>query len=232
MDGGKDTTMCGRYTLSTPVSELAQLFDVAEKAALPPRYNIAPSQPVLAVRVPTPGSHRELSILQWGFVPAWAKEAAIGNRMINARSETAATSPAFRSAFRRRRCLIPADGFFEWQKTNGRKQPFLIRRRDGRPFAFGGLWEIWEGREGEVIESCTILTTQPNDVVRPVHDRMPVIVEAEAYDLWLDPGVQQPERIEALLGPYSAMEMEAVPVGTLVNNPTNDIPDCIAPLVV
>ena len=221
--------MCGRFTLSTPVQTLAELFDVKEKAALPPRYNIAPTDPVLAVRVPSESANRELALLRWGFVPAWAKEIGVGNRMINARSETVATSPAFRAAFRRRRCLIPADGFYEWQRLERGKQPFFIHMRDEQPFAFAGLWEIWEGGDGAVVESCTIITTEPSDLVRPVHDRMPVILDPEHYELWLDPR-QKPDRLQALLRPYAADKMVAEPVSTVVNNPANDVPECIAPL--
>jgi putative SOS response-associated peptidase YedK len=150
--------------------------------------------------------------------------------LINAQAETAATKPAFRVAFRKRRCLIPADGFYEWRKENRHKQPYCIRLRDGRPFAFAGLWEHWEGREGKTIDSCTILTTTPNEVLAPLHHRMAVILPSSEYDRWLDPSVQEVERLQPLLRPYPAEEMTAYPVSTVVNNPANDAPSCIEPL--
>ena len=222
--------MCGRFTLSTPTNALADLFDVAETFQLPPRYNVAPTNPVAVVRRPDEDAERELALLQWGFIPSWAKEPSVGSRMINARGETAATSPAFRAAFRRRRCLVLSDGFYEWQKLERRKQPFYFRMQDGAPFAFAGLWEHWEGADGSVVQSCTLITGEPNELVRPVHDRMPVILPREHYDLWLDPTVQRVDLLQPLLRPYDADQMVAYPVGRFVNNPANDDPDCIRPL--
>lgn len=222
--------MCGRFTLTHPDQDLALQFDLPEIPDLQPRYNIAPTQPVAAVRVAPESAVRELALLHWGLIPFWAKDPKIGSRMINARSETAAEKPAFRAAFRRRRCLVVADGFYEWQKLNGGKQPFYIRLHDGKPFAFAGLWEHWEGPDGAVIESCTLLTTEPNDVIRPLHNRMPVILQARDYDLWLDPEVQQAEQLQPLLGPYLPGGMEAYPVSRWVNSPRNDDPRCIEPL--
>ena len=226
--------MCGRFTLTDPDQELAVQFSLAQMPDIPPRYNIAPTQPVAAVRATSEDLAREMALLHWGLIPFWAKDPAIGSRMINARSETAAEKPCFRAAFRRRRCLIVADGFYEWQKVNGAKQPFYLRLRDGRPFAFAGLWERWEGPEGSVIESCTILTTQPNELVRPVHNRMPVILAPEDYDLWLDPALGQGtghvEQLQNLLQAYPPAEMEAYPVSRWVNTPDHDDPRCIEPL--
>jgi putative SOS response-associated peptidase YedK len=222
--------MCGRFTLSTPPQTLQEIFDLQETPDIPPRYNIAPSEAIATIRRPQPQAQRELVMLRWGLVPPWAKDPDVGSRMINARSETAATNNAFRSAFRRRRCLIPADGFYEWQKLERRKQPYWIRMRDGLPFAFAGLWEHWEGQPGQILETCTILTTAPSDVVRPIHDRMPVILEPDVWDLWLDPSVQEPDMLQPLLHAYPAEQMLAVPVSNLVNNPANDHPECIAPL--
>ena len=222
--------MCGRFTLTHPDQDLALQFDLPEIPDLQPRYNIAPTQPVAAVRVAPESAVRELALLHWGLIPFWAKDPKIGSRMINARSETAAEKPAFRAAFRRRRCLVVADGFYEWQKLNGGKQPFYIRLHDGKPFAFAGLWEHWEGPDGAVIESCTLLTTEPNDVIRPLHNRMPVILQARDYDLWLDAEVQQAEQLQPLLGPYLPGDMEAYPVSRWVNSPPNDDPRCIEPL--
>ena len=218
--------MCGRFTLRTPAHRLAEAFGVRELPNLRPRYNIAPSQDVVAIRRAADG--RELVSLRWGLIPFWAKEAAIGNRMINARAETAAGKPAFRAAFRRRRCLVAADGFYEWQKTDGGpKQPYFIRLADDAPFAIAGLWERWSAPDGEAVESCTLLTTGANDLLRPIHDRMPVILAPAAYDAWLD---AEAPSAEALLRPYPAGEMTAYAIGRLVNDPRTDAAACIAPL--
>ena len=168
-------------------------------------------------------------MLRWGLIPFWAKDSKIGTRMINARSETVAEKPAFRAAFRQRRCLVLADGFYEWQRLERGKQPFYIRQRDEGPFAIAGLWEYWEGPEGG-IESCTLLTTQPNDLVRPLHNRMPVILHPDDYDLWLDRSVQEPALLQPLLRPYSPEDMMAYPISTWINKPENDGPRCIEPL--
>ncbi len=228
--------MCGRFTLTDPDADLAVQFDLPQIPDLKPRYNIAPTQPVAAVRVAPEaastdaGAAREMALFHWGLIPFWAKDPDIGARMINARAETAAEKPAFRAAFRRRRCLVVADGFYEWQKQNGWKQPFYICLRDRRPFAFAGLWERWQGPDDTVIESCTLLTTTPNDLIRPLHNRMPVILHPRDYELWLDPGFQQVEELQPLLGPYPAGEMDAYPVSRLVNSPKNDDPKCIEPM--
>ncbi|HUU84117.1 MAG TPA: SOS response-associated peptidase [Phycisphaerae bacterium] len=222
--------MCGRYTLGAPDDDLADLLDLPETPSLEPRYNIAPTQPVPVVRLMPAGEVRELQMLHWGLIPSWSKDPAMGARMINARSETAAEKPAFRTAMRQRRCLIPADGFYEWQRTAGRKQPHYIRKRDRAPFAFAGLWEHWEGPEGAVIESCTILTTTPNDLLRPLHDRMPVILEPSDYALWLDAAVNDASRVQPLLRPYQPDDLIAHPVGTHVNSPRNEDPRCTEPL--
>lgn len=223
--------MCGRFTLATPEQDLAVQFNLPEVPDLQPRYNIAPTQPVAAVRLPTADGDRELVMLHWGLIPFWAKDPGIGSRMINARAETVAEKPAFRAAFRRRRCLVPADGFYEWQKQNGSKQPFYIRLQDGRPFAFAGLWERWQDEEGGVIESCTLLTTRPNELIRPLHNRMPVILHPHNYAVWLDPEVEDLDVLRRLLDPYPPSEMEAYAVSRYVNAPRNEGPDCIAPLV-
>ncbi|MCC7353120.1 MAG: SOS response-associated peptidase, partial [Anaerolineae bacterium] len=161
---------------------------------------------------------------------SWAKDPTIGSRMINARSETVAEKPSFRSAFKSRRCLVPADGFYEWQRQERGKQPFFIRMSEGTPFAIAGLWEHWQGPEGEVIESCTLLTTEANEMMRPLHDRMPVILDPKDYDLWLDPGVQKREILLPLFRPYASEAMIAYPVRPVVNSPANDSPLCIEPL--
>ena len=178
-----------------------------------------------------PGGQRQLAWLRWGLVPSWARDTAIGNRLINARAETAAEKPAFRAAFRSRRCLIVADGFYEWQRAGNRKQPYFFHLRDDRPFAFAGLWEVWETPDRSRVESCTLLTTVANGLVRPIHDRMPVILAAADYTPWLDAGVEEPKRLASLLGPYPSEAMAADPVGPRVNSPGNDDPGCIEPAV-
>jgi putative SOS response-associated peptidase YedK len=222
--------MCGRFALIAPDQDLAVQFDLPTVPTLAPRYNIAPTQPVAVVRSTAGAAARELAVLHWGLVPFWAEDPKIGARMINARAETAAEKPAFRAAFRRRRCLVPADGFYEWQKLNGGKQPFFIRLQDGRPFAFAGLWEHWQGPEDAVLESCTLLTTGPNELMQALHNRMPVILPPQDYALWLDPQVGQVERLQPLLRPYPAAEMIAYPVSRRVNSPENDDRLCIEPL--
>ena len=218
--------MCGRYTLASPTERLAEEFGVdASSIELAPNYNVAPTQGVAAVL--EEGGQRRLEVLRWGLIPPWADDPGIGSRMINARSETAPGKPSFRRAFRERRCLIPADGFYEWQRTNGAKQPYYIHMEDGRPFAFAGLWESWSKGEGE-IRTCTILTTGANALVGEVHDRMPVILAHDAYDVWLDPASERDE-LTGLLAPYPEDEMETYPVSRFVNSPSNNDPRCIEP---
>jgi putative SOS response-associated peptidase YedK len=221
--------MCGRFTLTDPDADLAVQFNLPEVPDLAPRYNIAPSQLVAAVRVPPGSTERELALLRWGLIPFWAKDPAIGNRMINARSETVAEKPAFRSAFRRRRCLVVADGFYEWQKVDGKKQPYYIRMLDGRPFGFAGMWERWESPDAAVIESCTLLTSVPNELLRPLHNRMPVILQHKDYEQWLQPENQQVDVLQALLRPFPSEAMDAYRVSRFVNSPDNDDPKCIEP---
>jgi putative SOS response-associated peptidase YedK len=221
--------MCGRFTLTDPDADLSVQFGLPEIPDLEPRYNIAPTQPVAAVRLHPQNAARELAMLHWGLIPFWAKDPKIGSRMINARSETVAEKPAFRAAFRQRRCLIVADGFYEWQKTNGTKQPYYIRLHDARPFAFAGLWERWQGPES-VIESCTLLTTAPNELLSSVHNRMPVILKPSDYDLWLDPDLNHAEMLGEVLRPFPSELMQAYPVSLHVNRPRNDDPRCIEPL--
>jgi putative SOS response-associated peptidase YedK len=217
--------MCGRYTLKTPAGRLAEEFGFdGSLPELPPNYNVAPTQHVAAVLAESGG--RRLEMLRWGLIPPWADDPQIGSRMINARSETAPEKPSFRRAFRERRCLIPADGFYEWKRTNGSKQPYYIHMEGGRPFAFAGLWESWN-KEGE-IRSCTILTTGANSLVGDIHNRMPVIVAPDAYDVWLDPDAEGDE-LRGLLAPYPEDEMEAYPVSRFVNSPSNNDERCIEP---
>ncbi len=224
--------MCGRFTLRAPASVIAEQFSLFDLPSLSPRYNIAPTQTVAVVRQvgASGGAGRELVNLRWGLIPHWAKDPAIGNRMINARSESVAEKPAYRTALRRRRCLVAADGFYEWQPGGRRKQPYFIHMKDDRPFGFAGLWETWEGPENSYIESCTIITTDANALMAPIHDRMPVIVDPKDYGLWLDTSVQDPAPILPLLRPFQGDLLVAEPVGTRVNSPANDDAACIAPL--
>ena len=216
--------MCGRYTLKTPVDTLAEQFQIDEHpSSLTASYNVSPTQQVAAVFAE--GGKRKLEMMHWGLIPSWANDPAIGNRMINARAETVAVKPSFRKAFRKRRCLMLADGFYEWQKTDTGKQPFYIRMEDGSPFAFAGLWESWEN--GRQMRSCTIITTDANNVVDDIHNRMPVIFHPENYGLWLNPDFEEKEPLSALLKPYPAEAMEAYPVSRRVNKPSNNKPICI-----
>ncbi len=220
--------MCGRYTLSHPGDLLTEL-GVEHTEPIRARYNVAPTQKRPAVRTAADGS-RELAPLRWGLIPFWAKDIKIGNRMINARSETVASKPAFRASFKRKRCAVLADGFYEWKKVEGGKQPYHIHMKDRRPFVFAGLWDRWDKGPIEPIESFTILTTRPNDKVAFVHDRMPVILPPEAIDAWLDPGLNDGSRLADLLQPFDADEMELTPVSKMVNRPSNDAPQCIDPV--
>ena len=235
--------MCGRFTNRFTWKELHERLDlIGTPLNLRPRYNVVPSQDVAVARTSDPGSQsgaregRTLAMLRWGLIPSWAKDHAIGNKLINARSETAAEKPSFRSAFRHRRCLIPADGFYEWQRRGGTRQPWLFGLRDGAPLVFAGLWERWtipegvaltgslaERSPGDAVETCTILTTAANETVAPVHGRMPVILPPDAWDAWLA-GEEVP------LAPYPADAMTAHPVSTHVNRPANDDPRCVEPI--
>ncbi|MBN1485787.1 MAG: SOS response-associated peptidase [Chloroflexia bacterium] len=219
--------MCGRFVRQTPARAMAPLFDLERiDAELEPSYNVAPSQDVLAV---VDDGVRRLRAFRWGLVPFWAEEPAIGSRMINARAETAAEKPSFRQAFRQRRCLVVADGFYEWRKDPQGKTPVYIHLRSGQPFGLAGLYERWHSPEGELLETCTILTTAPNHLLRPIHNRMPVILPREHHGLWLDPSVQDPQALQPLLRPYDADAMAAYDVSRYVNSPRNDGPRCIEP---
>jgi putative SOS response-associated peptidase YedK len=217
--------MCGRFTRRKPAKALAEHFGV-EVPETQPSFNIAPTQNVLAIR--GEGAGRDAVWLKWGLVPTWAKDPSVGARLINARSETVAEKPSFREAFRKRRCLIPADGFYEWRREGKGKQPYFFRLRDDRPFGFAGLWERWEGKSGEILNTCTILTTAANEVLRPVHDRMPVILHPEEYSLWLQADEREQAMLKEMLRPYPAEEMIAHPVSPLVNSPSNRGPELIA----
>lgn len=219
--------MCGRFTLKTPTKEIVQQLDLPSLPEIRARYNIAPTQQVLVVRAKEGGGSREAVLMKWGLIPSWAKDVKIGNKAINARGDTAAEKPMFRSAMKRRRCLIPADGFFEWKQTSAKKkQPYYIGLKQQKLFCFAGLWEHWHNEE-QAIDSCTILTTEANDFLRPLHDRMPVILPAEAYDEWLDPATQDASQVGHMLAPFPSNQMQAFAVSTEVNKPTHDEPELI-----
>lgn len=219
--------MCGRFTLGTDASRIARDFGLAEVPELRPAWNIAPSQPIAAIRVED--GQRYCRALRWGLIPGWSKGPDKRFSMINARSETVADKPAYRGPLRHRRCLVPADGFYEWQTRNGAKQPWYIYLRDHGPFAMAGLWDRWEGPEGEVIESCTLLTTRANTLLEAVHDRMPVILAPDTWQRWLDPQLRDPGALTSLLEPFPSNGMARHRVSTAVNRPANEGPELIAP---
>ncbi|MBN1991911.1 MAG: SOS response-associated peptidase [Anaerolineae bacterium] len=222
--------MCGRFSLATNQKKLAESFaEFKLPEEMAPRHNIAPSQPVAVVANNGQG---QVEFFQWGLVPAWAKDPAVGNRLINARSETLAEKPSFKNAYKRRRCLVLADGFYEWRKepNSKAKTPMYIQLLSKEPFAFAGLWESWHGADGSHLLSCTIITTTPNELMADIHNRMPVLLPPETYPLWLDPAERNPAELKELLKPYPAAQMIAYPVSKVVNNPRNDTPDCITPL--
>ena len=223
--------MCGRFTLAVETSELQTAFpflNVPESTQLAPRYNVAPTQDVAVVA--NNGEHT-LEMFHWGLIPGWAKDTSIRNRMINARAETLAEKPSFRAAYKRRRCLILADGFYEWRKdAGGKKTPMYIQLKSREPFAFAGLWEVWHADQDDQILSCTIITTTPNALMEKIHDRMPVILDPQHYEQWLDAGEQTPDTLDKLLKPFAASKMKAYAVSTAVNRPANDSLANIAPV--
>ncbi len=219
--------MCGRYRLSRRKQIVEEYFDIGDwQDDWSPRYNIAPTQPVPVIRQHPKEPLRQVAFMKWGLIPNWAKDRSIATGTINAKAETAATKPAFRDPLRFRRCLIPADGFYEWKRTATNKQPFCFEVNEGDLFAFAGLWDGWKDASGNWIKTCSILTTTPNAVTSAIHDRMPVILDREKYDLWLDPGMQNVAVISELLKPYNARMMRAYPVSTRINHVANDDEDC------
>lgn len=219
--------MCGRFVINIPLDVFIKLFGIREVGDVRPRFNVAPSQSVPVIREASDG-RRQILAMRWGFVPAWAKEFGVG--LINARAETAGEKPSFRQAFRQRRCIVPASGFYEWAKVDGKKTPHYIHMTDGAPMPFAGLWESWKSPEGQVTETCTILTTTANSVVAPIHDRMPVILHPDEFSLWLDRELHEADRLAPLFAPYPADRLEVYPVSSLVNSPANDAPSCIDPV--
>src|ERR1700758_428121 len=221
--------MCGRYRLSRRKQIIEEHFDTADwQDDWSPRYNIAPTQPVPVIRQHPKEPVRQISSMRWGLIPNWAKEPSMATSTINARSETAAAKPAFRDPIKFRRCLIPADGFYEWSRKGASKQPFCFELNEGELFAFAGLWDGWKDPNGEWVKTCSILTTTPNAVTSAIHDRMPVILDPGSYDLWLDPGMQDVGAISELLKPYDARVMRCYPVSTRINSVANDDEECSA----
>ena len=222
--------MCGRYKLSQRKQVVEEYFDcVSDEPDWSPRYNIAPTQPIPVIRQNPKETVRELSLLRWGLIPSWAKAPSVAAKMINARSETAATKPAFRDALKFRRCLIPADGFYEWARTGKAKQPYCFEVNDGQLFVFAGIWDRWRDAGGSMVETCSILTTTPNAVTSPVHDRMPVILDPDSYNRWLAPGARDVAAVSDLLKPCDARRMRCYPVSTRINHVANDDEECSQP---
>jgi putative SOS response-associated peptidase YedK len=233
--------VCGRYTSTSTTAQVAAFFAAEEVKTdeLPLRYNVAPSQQVYAIAERRPKGEgdeprRQLGSFKWGLVPSWAKDPSIGNRMINARAETLSSRNAYKRALARRRCIIPADAFYEWQvqefEGRRRKAPYVIQHRDGTPLAFAGLWEVWHDAEEQPLRTCVIITTEANRLLAPIHDRMPVVLPREAWDEWLDPDNQDVTRLQKLLVPAPEKEFEAYQIGTLVNNVRHEGPGLIEPI--
>lgn len=220
--------MCGRFSQTATPEVIAEQFAVSDSPLFKLRYNLAPSQSVAAIRIDPDTMTRKLVMLRWGLIPSWAKDPKIGSQCINAKAETVAEKPSFRSAFKKRRCLVLATSFYEWRVDGKRKQPMWIGLKSKRPFAFAGLWEHWAPTEGDVpLETCTIITTESNELLAPIHNRMPVILAPTSYDQWLDPTFQQVESLKALLHPYASEELTTYPISTFVNNPRNDVPQVL-----
>ncbi|MHA1211469.1 MAG: SOS response-associated peptidase [Candidatus Heimdallarchaeota archaeon] len=233
--------MCGRFARFSPAHVFRMLFQLNEFIDLPPQFNISPGQDIYAVRgiimrdeqtrataTGTSEYQKEVVPFKWGLIPFWAKEPSIGTRMINSRSETITEKPSFKTAFKNHRCLIPVDGFYEWQKTKvGPKQPYFIRMKDKQPFALASIWDCWKSPEEQIVESCSILTTEPNSIIEPIHKRMPVIIDQKDFDQWLNPENIAIDDLKALLKPYDAIKMDAYPVSVYVNSPSNKGEKCI-----
>lgn len=221
--------MCGRFSLTTDILKLQQQFNFEfnDEITINPRFNIAPSQQVLTIG--SDGGKRIGTTMKWGLLPFWSKDVKIGYKMINARAESIDEKPSFRTPFKSKRCLVLADGFYEWKKEGKEKQPFRFVMKEEKPFAFAGLWDQWN-KAGESLYTCTIITTRPNKVTEEVHDRMPVILDEDVYDIWLNPKTDDTDYLKSLLIPYPAEKMKAYPVSQIVNSPKNDIVDCLSPL--
>jgi putative SOS response-associated peptidase YedK len=219
--------VCGRFAFYSPAEAVVRLFGVSEVPPMMPRYNLAPTQFVATIRQ-LPGQSPAVSFLRWGLIPSWAKDKAIGNKLINARGETVHSKPSFRSAFRQRRCLVLADGFYEWRAEGGIKQPYYISLQSGDPFAMAGLWEQWDDGVSDVpLATCTIITTEPNELLSRIHRRMPVILPSTRHEAWLDPAMHDVARLRDVLVPYDSDAMTYRPVSRAVSNPRNDGPELL-----
>jgi len=221
--------MCGRFTLTVDPAQIEDVFsDYDFPNQFAPRFNIAPTQPVLAI---PNNAKNKADFFLWGLIPSWSKDPSIGNKLINARGETLAEKPSFRGSFKYKRCLIPVDGFYEWKSHPGStsKTPYFIHMKDRKPFAFAGLWDEWQSPDGDSVRTCTIITTDPNELMSTLHSRMPVILHPDDYAIWLDPAPQTPEKLMHLIKPFPTENMSAYPVSTLVNKPGNDRPECVVP---
>jgi putative SOS response-associated peptidase YedK len=222
--------LCGRYTLFASMDEIVERFmvDVFEEGIYEPSYNIAPSQQVIAII--NDGSRNRLGLLRWGLIPPWAKDEKIGYKTINARGETIAEKPSFRNAYRKKRCILPADSFYEWQSDGKSKTPMNIKLKDGGLFGLAGLWESWKSPDGKLIHSCTVVTTEANEVMKPIHDRMPVILKPDTEKIWLDPSIQEPEVLNQLIRPFDPEQMETFTVSNEVNSPKMNHEGLIVPV--
>lgn len=224
--------MCGRFTLKTTAQTIKEMFLIEQGLHYDPSFNIAPSQPIVTIRYSPKSNTRAMSWMKWGLVPTWAKDPSLGHKMINARAETLAEKPSYKGPFKYKRCLIPTDGFYEWKKCGEgvAKRPYFIKRRDNKPFAMAGLWDYWGGADGSELETCTIITTSANELMQPIHNRMPVILKEEEFATWLDPRIQKPILLENYLKPFPSEELELYPVTTFVNSPSNNSEECLKPL--
>jgi putative SOS response-associated peptidase YedK len=220
--------MCGRYAITTAPEAIRQLFGYLEQPNFPPRYNVAPTQPIPIVRLVD--GKRHFALVRWGLIPSWVKDPRTFSLLINARGESAAEKPAFRNAMKRRRCLVPADGFYEWKNEGAGKRPYFVRLKSGEPMAFAGLWETWTGPNGEEVETAAIVTTNANRTLAPIHDRMPVILPPDQFDFWLDCTRVDAEMASALIMPARDDLLEAYPVSTAVNRTANDSEALIKPV--
>jgi putative SOS response-associated peptidase YedK len=220
--------MCGRFVTNTPPEVLARTFELSEIPRIEPRYNVAPTQNVGVIRCCDETSHNRFDVLKWGLVPSWSKDLSFGSHLINARSENIAEKPAFRHSIKYRRCIIPTSGFYEWDHSSGKKQPYFIRLTDHSPMCLAGIWESWKTPDGIDLETFAILTTAANKIVEPIHDRMPVILCPDAFKLWLNHNMHDPEQLQPLYQPFPDSELTAYKVPNLVNNPRFDSPTCIA----
>lgn len=223
--------MCGRYAFFSPGEAVVRLFGLLRPVEIAPRYNLAPMQWIPAVRADAAGG-RSVVLLRWGLLPSWARDSSMASHMINARAETVGAKPAYRAAFRRRRCLVPADGWYEWQTTAGGRQPWFLHRRDGQPFGMAGLWERWVPQDGRAdpVETCTIITTAATPGIAAIHDRMPVVIPSRACGIWLDAGTRDDAALEALLGANEEADWTAHRVSRRVNDARNDGPDLVTPV--